>query len=169
MRNSRCWSHEIGHWRLIHWSRLRGRLGVSAPTSITTTVRRDPYRVTAKLEPDTSFGSQAPHGASTSHADRKRSPCWGSTKNSGRLWAEATQFEQNPGGGGGVWYGGLRTRRVCPGSCLRAASWVAERLRASSRRPRHPFPADDGGQPWPCTCVHGPKKKPHELTIAMMS
>ena len=20
-----------------------------------------------------------------------------------------------------------------------------------------------GGQPWPCTCVHGPKKKPHQL------
>ena len=28
---------------------------------------------------------------------------------------------------------------------------------ASSRRPRHPFPALMGGRnPWPCTCVHGP-------------
>ena len=57
-----------------------------------------------------------------------------------------------------MWYGGLRTRRACPGSCLHAANWVAEHLGASSRRPRHPFPAPmaGGGQPWPCTCVHGP-------------
>ena len=37
--------------------------------------------------------------------------------------------------------GALRTRRVCPGACLRAANWVAEHLGASSRRPRRPFPA----------------------------
>ena len=35
---------------------------------------------------------------------------------------------------------------------------VAEHLGASSRRPRHPFPALMAGEPWPCTCVHGPKK-----------
>ena len=35
-----------------------------------------------------------------------------------------------------------RKRRVCPGSFLRAANWVAEHLGASSRRPRHPFPAE---------------------------
>ena len=35
---------------------------------------------------------------------------------------------------------------------------VAEHLGASSRRPRHPFPAlMAGGQPWPCACAHGPK------------
>ena len=40
---------------------------------------------------------------------------------------------------------------------------VAERLGASSRRRRHPYPRPDGGgQSWPCTCVHGPKKTPHE-------
>ena len=33
-----------------------------------------------------------------------------------------------------------------------------------------PLPRPDGGgQPCPCTCVHGPKKTPHELVIAMMS
>ena len=47
---------------------------MSAPTSISTTVRRDPYRVTTKLEPDTSFGSQAPFTAffSTLTAPRHR-------------------------------------------------------------------------------------------------
>ena len=35
---------------------------------------------------------------------------------------------------------------------------VAEHLGASSRRPRHPFPAQMAGEPWPCTCGHGPKK-----------
>ena len=40
-----------------------------------------------------------------------------------------------------VWYESLRSRRVCPGACLRATNWVAEHLGASSRRPRHPFPA----------------------------
>ena len=35
----------------------------------------------------------------------------------------------------------IQSRRVCPGSCLRAANWVAEHLGESSRRPRHPFPA----------------------------
>ena len=72
---------------------------MSAPTSISTTVRRDPYRVTTKLEPDASFRLSStfhgvlwhPHGALTSHADRNRSPCWGSTKNSGRVWADATR------------------------------------------------------------------------------
>ena len=39
-----------------------------------------------------------------------------------------------------------------------APNWVAEHLGASSRRPRHPFPALMAGEPWPCTCVHGPKK-----------
>ena len=39
--------------------------------------------------------------------------------------------------------------------------WVAEHLGASSRRPRHPFPAlMAGGNPWPCTCVHGQKNQP---------
>ena len=38
---------------------------------------------------------------------------------------------------------------------------VAEHLGASSRRPRHPFPALMAGEPWPCTCVHGPKKASH--------
>ena len=51
----------------------------------------------------------------------------------------------------------LHTRRRCM-----HLIWVAERLGASSR-------PDGGGQPWPCTCVHGPKKTPHELIIAMMS
>ena len=37
-------------------------------------------------------------------------------------------------------------------------NWVAEHLGASSRRPRHPFPTLMVGEPWPCTCVHGPKK-----------
>ena len=41
-----------------------------------------------------------------------------------------------------------------------APNWVAEHLGASSRRPRHPFPALMAGEPWPCTCVHGPKNKP---------
>ena len=59
-------------------------------------------------------------------------------------WVEGERGEGEEGREGGerggvVWYGGLRTRRVCPGSCLRAASWVAEHLGASSRRPRHPF------------------------------
>ena len=44
-----------------------------------------------------------------------------------------------------VWFKRLRTRRVCPGSCLHAANWVAERLGASSRRPHHPFPAQMAG------------------------
>ena len=39
------------------------------------------------------------------------------------------------------WCGWFRARRVRPGSCLRAANWVAEHLGASSRRPRHPFSA----------------------------
>ena len=41
-----------------------------------------------------------------------------------------------------------------------------------SKLPASPPPLlrpDGGGQPWPCTCVHGPKKTPHELIIAMMS
>ena len=41
-----------------------------------------------------------------------------------------------------------------------------------SKLPASPPPLprpDGGGQPWSCTFVHGPKKKPHELTIAMMS
>ena len=94
-RGSKCRCHVLGHWRAVHWSCLCGGVGVSAPTSISTTVRRDPYRVTTKLEPDTSFGSVLWHPP-TSHADRNRSPCWGSTKNSGRFWADATQFEPNP-------------------------------------------------------------------------
>ena len=53
-------------------------------------------------------------------------------------------------------------RRVCPGSCLHAANWVAEHLGASSRRPRHPFSALMAGvNHWPCTCVHGHKKTPN--------
>ena len=40
-----------------------------------------------------------------------------------------------------------------------APNWVAEHLGASSRRPRHPFPALMAGEPWLCTCVHGPKKQ----------
>ena len=48
---------------------------------------------------------------------------------------------------------------VCPAKRTHAPNWVAEHLGASSRRPRHPFPAlMRGGNPWPCTCVHGPKK-----------
>ena len=42
---------------------------------------------------------------------------------------------------------------------------VAERLGASSRRPRHPFPALMAGvKPWPCACAQGPtnKSKLHE-------
>ena len=39
-----------------------------------------------------------------------------------------------------------------------APNWVAEHLGASSRRPRHPFPTLMVGEPWPCTCVHGPEK-----------
>ena len=36
---------------------------------------------------------------------------------------------------------------------------MAEHLGASSRRPRHPFPALMAGvSPWPCACAHGPKK-----------
>ena len=73
---------------------------MSAPTSIPT-VRRGPHRVTTKLERDTR-PSSAFHGvlwhfqgALTSHADPNRSPCWGFTKNSGGLRAEATQLEQN--------------------------------------------------------------------------
>ena len=65
---------------------------MNAPTSISTTVRRDPHCVTTKLDPDASLSPGAfhsvlwrPHGASTSHADPNRSPCWGSAKNSGRL------------------------------------------------------------------------------------
>ena len=43
----------------------------------------------------------------------------------------------------GWWKGSeeKRTRRVCPVSCLRAANLVAEHVGASSRHPRHPFPA----------------------------
>ena len=37
---------------------------------------------------------------------------------------------------------------------------VAEHLGASSRRPRHPFPALMAEGPWPCTCVHGQKSHP---------
>ena len=43
------------------------------------------------------------------------------------------------GGGGGS--GDKWKRRVCPGSFLHAANLVAEHLGASSRSPRHPFPA----------------------------
>ena len=40
-----------------------------------------------------------------------------------------------------------------------APNWVAEHLGASSRRPRHPFPALMAGEtPGRVTCVHGPKK-----------
>ena len=48
-------------------------------------------------------------------------------------------------------------------------SGVAERLGASSRRLRHPFPALVAGSTLAVYCVHGPKKTPHELIIAMMS
>ena len=41
---------------------------------------------------------------------------------------------------------------------------VAEHLEASSRRPRHPFPALMAGEPWPCTCVHGPKKSNQSMS-----
>ena len=44
--SSKCRCHVFGHWRFVHWSCLRGGVGVSAPTSISTTARRDPYRVT---------------------------------------------------------------------------------------------------------------------------
>ena len=41
-----------------------------------------------------------------------------------------------------------------------APNWVAEHLGASSRRPRHPFPAlMAGANPGRCTCVHGPKSQ----------
>ena len=41
-----------------------------------------------------------------------------------------------------------------------------------SKLPASPPPLprpDGGGQPWPCTCAHGPKKTPHQLILAMMS
>ena len=41
---------------------------------------------------------------------------------------------------------------------VHAPNWVAEHLGTSSRRPCHPFPTLMVGEPWPCTCVHGPKK-----------
>ena len=39
-----------------------------------------------------------------------------------------------------------------------APNWVAEHLGASSRRPRHPFPALMTRNSWPCTCAHGPTR-----------
>ena len=45
-----------------------------------------------------------------------------------------------------------------------APNWVAEHLGASSRRPRHPSPPRWRENPWPCTCVHGPKKSTHQST-----
>ena len=47
---------------------------------------------------------------------------------------------------------------------------VAERLGASSRRPRHPFPALMAGvNPGRVPVYTALKKKPQELIIAMMS
>ena len=41
-----------------------------------------------------------------------------------------------------------------------APNGVAEHLGASSRRPPPPLPRPNGGgTPWPCTCVHGPRKQ----------
>ena len=53
-----------------------------------------------------------------------------------------------------------------PGSCQRAANWVAEHLGASSRRPRHPFSALMAGVNPVRVPVYTALKK---LTIAMMS
>ena len=47
---------------------------------------------------------------------------------------------------------------VCPATRTHAPNWVAEHLGASSRPPL--LRPDGGGNPWPCTCVHGPKKHP---------
>ena len=66
--------------------------------------------------------------------------------------------------GVGVWVCGVcgsddEERAVSgQGRASDAPNWVAEHLGASSRSPRHPFPAQMAGEPWPCTCVHGTKK-----------
>ena len=56
-------------------------------------------------------------------------------------------------------------RRVCPGAFIRAANWVAERLGASSRRPR----PDGGGQPGPVPVhralqAHPPSNSPLSMS-----
>ena len=59
---------------------------------------------------------------------------------------------------------------VCP--AMRTLAPNSGGRTPGSKLPASPPPLprpDGGGQPWPCICVHGPKKKPHELTIAMMS
>ena len=51
-----------------------------------------------------------------------------------------------------------------------APNWVAERLGASSRRPRHPFPALMAEEPPGRVSVYTAlKKAPHGLTMTMMS
>ena len=44
-------------------------------------------------------------------------------------------------GGGGGGSDGVLHEGVCPATRTHAPNWVAEHLGASSRRPRHPFPA----------------------------
>ena len=90
---------------------------------------------------------------------------------SGVVWVEGGEGRGCSGGGGG---GGEEeevvvevVRMINVTACLSRRVRVmhlirvAEHLGASSRRPRHPFPALMAGEPWPCTCVHGPKKASH--------
>ena len=81
----------------------------------------------------------------------------------GHLHKKGATLSQTPGGAGGG-------ADIVYAPTMHAPKWVAESLGASSRRPRHPFPALMAGvKPRPCTCAHGPKKTPHKLIIAMMS
>ena len=70
------------------------------------------------------------------------------------------------GGGGGVvvcvvCVVQMIHRTACHSRHVRMMQLIreAERLGASSRRPRHPFPALMAEEPWPCTCVDSPKKQ----------